>query len=263
VRVPFRHALRPTRRGAPREFLEEWRALLSARVVQWSLLDAAERARLEEIVLGLLTHPRWEAARGFALTDEIRVTIAAQGGLLALGLPGDPYARLGPIVVHPTTHVLRGPRAGPVRGVVDDGPLPILGQAHHRGPILIAWDAARAAARHPERGHNVVYHEFAHHLDMLDGLVDGTPPLPDAAALARWVDVCTAAYEALRRGEGGPLLDPYGAVNPGEFFAVATEVFFDRPIDLEDQHPDLYDVLAAFYRQDPAARARRAAGRVD
>jgi Mlc titration factor MtfA (ptsG expression regulator) len=103
----------------------------------------------------------------------------------------------------------------------------------------------------------VVLHEFAHKLDMLDGMVDGTPPLLDGAARRRWIAVCTAEYDLLRAGEGGDLLRGYAAVNPGEFFAVATEVFFDRPGELQSQKPALYDVMRAFYRQDPAARARR------
>ena len=119
--------------------------------------------------------------------------------------------------------------------------------------MIIAWDAARADARHPERGHNVVFHEFAHKLDMLDDLVDGTPPLaPDARE--RWIEVCTAEYELLRSGTDDSLLSDYAAVDPGEFFAVVTEVFFDLPGELRAAKPDLYSVLRDFYRQDPAQR---------
>ena len=99
----------------------------------------------------------------------------------------------------------------------------------------------------------MVFHEFAHHLDMLDGWVDGTPPLPDEAARARWIDVCTDAYERLRRGDTGGVLDGYGSVSPGEFFAVATEVFFARPVALQRVRPELYRVLADFYLLDPVA----------
>ena len=148
-----------------------------------------------------------------------------------------------------------------VSGVVSDSELPIIGQASFDGPVFIAWDAAREGARHPERGHNVVYHEFAHKLDMDDGTVDGTPVLSDPADRQRWIEVCTAVYDEVREGRAGELLDPYAGVNPGEFFAVATETFFDRPEPLERAHPDLYDVLRSFYRQDPAARARRADSR--
>jgi len=89
---------------------------------------------------------------------------------------------------------------------------------------------------------------------MLSGAADGTPPLADRATTERWVQVCTTEYERVRRGRGGPLLRPYGGTDPGEFFAVVTEAFFDRPVALRDGKPDLYEVLSGFYRQDPAAR---------
>jgi Mlc titration factor MtfA (ptsG expression regulator) len=91
-------------------------------------------------------------------------------------------------------------------------------------------------------------------MDMLDGVVDGTPLLPDQASLDRWVEVCTAELALMRSGEAGPLLDDYGATDPGEFFAVATEVFFSRPVAMKEAKPDLYAVLSAYYQQDPAAR---------
>ena len=139
------------------------------------------------------------------------------------------------IEVQPTTMVSRGPRRFAAEGVVTDAELPIVGETSFTGPVFIAWDAAREDARHPERGHNVVYHEFAHQLDMDDGTVDGTPVL-DPSERQRWIEVCTTVYEAVRDGRAGELLDPYAGVNPGEFFAVATEVFFDRPVDLEHHH---------------------------
>ena len=147
---------------------------------------------------------------------------------------------------------LTGERGGPIAGTRTDSPLPVLGVAHYDGPVIIAWDSARAGARHPERGHNVVYHEFAHKLDMLDGVVDGTPPLARREELDQWVAVCTAEYEAMRNGTDDGFLDGYAAVNPAEFFAVVTETFFDIPLELEAAKPALYDVLRDFYRQDPA-----------
>jgi Mlc titration factor MtfA (ptsG expression regulator) len=239
-----------------------WQGVTAAAVAHWALLDEAERAELGELMDVLLRAKRWEAARGFELTDEVRVVIAAQASLLILGLGAEFYRAVGSIIVHPTTMTFRGVRPGPAAGVVTDAPLPILGQAQHqRGPVVIAWDAARADARHPERGHNVVFHEFAHKLDMLDDLVDGTPPLSDRTARERWIDVCTAEYRLLRAGRGGHLLRAYATVNPGEFFAVATEVFFDLPGEMLEQKPDLYGVLRDFYRQDPARREQLAAAR--
>ncbi len=232
-----------------------WEHITERAMAHWALLDEPERTRLGELMELLLRHKRWEAAAGFALTDEIRVVIAAQAALLILGLDYACYRDVQAIIVHPTTITLTGARPGPAEGLVTDSPMPILGQANdRRGPVIIAWDAARADARHPERGHNVVFHEFAHKLDMLDDLIDGTPPLADAAARKRWIEVCTAEYELLRSGYGDDLLSDYAAVNPGEFFAVVTEVFFDLPRELRAAKPDLYSVLRDFYRQDPALR---------
>lgn len=210
-------------------------------------------AHHEELTRRLLDELRWEAARGFTLTEAMRVLIAAHGALLVLELDPDWYRAVGSIIVHPTTMVLRGPRGGPVPGVMTDSPMPILGQAQHgRGPVVIAWDAARRDAAHPEWGQNVVLHELAHKLDLLDDVLDGTPPQSDPTVLDRWVQVCTAEYERVRSG-GPSVLRDYAGTNPGEFFAVATEVFFCRPHALSALHPALYDVLRGFYRQDPGA----------
>ena len=242
---------------------DDW-AEQALELVTWfePMIDT-ERERVGELAGRLLSEKSWEAARGFELTEEIRLTISLQAALLVLGLSFDHYEQVQHIIVHPSTMVSTGERAGPVPGVVTDDPLALLGQAAHgEGPVVIAWDEVRRNARHPDRGHDVVFHEFAHKLDMLDHVVDGTPPLGDPAARERWIEVCTAELEKLRRGEGGHLINDYASQDPGEFFAVATEVFFDRSVDLRADKPDLYDVLVAFYNQDPAAVADAAAGRV-
>ncbi len=250
-----------TRYGRRRQALDQpfpdaWRRLLDASLVHWGYLDDDERARMEDLIRVFLVDKRWQAARDFELTDDIRLLISAMACLLILGLDDGYYDTVRWIEVHPTTVVRTGVRATGVVGVVSDSPMPNLGEASFEGPVVIAWDEAAANARHPERGHNVVYHEFAHKLDMGDRIVDGTPRFEDADTRQRWIEVCTLEFEALRRGEAGPLLDPYGSVNPAEFFAVVTEVFFDRPVDLHHTKPDLYGVLQSFYRQDPAARER-------
>lgn len=252
--------INPFRRRPPQDALPDgWRRTLDDRLAHWRHLDAEEQDRLAELTGLLLSRKHWEAARGFELTPDMTLLIAAQAALLVLGLSYRHYREVGAIIVHPSTVVLRGPRGAPVPGLMTDAPTPILGQAAQRGPILIAWDAVARDARHPERGHNVVFHEFAHKLDMLDDVVDGTPPL-EPGQRDRWIEVCTREYRAVQRG-GDPLLSTYAGVNPGEFFAVATEVFFDRPTDLRAEKPDLYEVLAAFYRQDPAARVERGSAR--
>lgn len=248
---------RKRRRAAPDAFPPSWRQLVESRVPQWAQLDGAERAELESTALWLVASKRWEAAKGFELTDDVPVTIAGHAALLVLGLGRDPYRAVSAIIVHPSTVTLHGPRAGPVAGTVTEGPMPILGQAtDERGPILISWDAVLANGAHPELGMNVVHHEFAHKIDMLDGYADGVPPLADAAARARWDTVCGASFEALSSGRSHAVLRSYGATNMAEFFAVATEAFLNRPIDLAENEADLYGLLVDFYRQDPAARAQ-------
>jgi Mlc titration factor MtfA (ptsG expression regulator) len=137
---------------------------------------------------------------------------------------------------------------------------PIIGQAFQQGPVIIIWDAALHGGRHPELGHNVVYHEFAHKLDMLDGAADGTPPLRDRAEYRDWVQTCSREYLRLKhdaeRGKKS-FLNAYGATNEAEFFAVATEQFFDQPLLMIKHAPDLYRVLKEYYRQDPAQRVGR------
>jgi len=242
------------RRALDRPFPDAWRALLQRRLVHYSRLSRDERERLEDLIKVFLVDKKWQAARGFDLTDEVKVLISAMACLLILELDYDAYDTVTWIDVHPTTVVRTGVRASGVPGVLADGPLPLLGEASFEGPVVIAWDTAQVNARHPERGHNVVYHEFAHKLDMGDRLVDGTPRFDDQAERDRWIAVCSAEFEALRDGTGGELLDPYAGVNPAEFFAVITEVFFDLPNELRSEKPDLYAVLQSFYRQDPAAR---------
>ncbi len=239
-------------------FDPQWRDMLELDMFHWRLLNEDERATMEDLIRLLLVDKTWEAARGFELTEEIRLLISAEAALLILSLDYDYYRPVRSIIVHPTTAVIRGQKQTGVSGVVTDSPMPVLGEAVENGPVLIAWDAARREARHPERGHNVVYHEFAHKLDMATGGIDGTPPLRDRNLRRRWVEVCTREYEAVREGTAGRLLDPYAGINPGEFFAVATEVFFDRPSDMQRSKTELYEVLQGFYRQDPAERERRA-----
>jgi MtfA peptidase len=237
---------------------DEWEAIVRRTVAYWRVLSGTEQERLAELAEFLVATKRWEAANGFVLTDEVIVTIAFQASVLILGLDTDYFGKVTSIIVHPTTFAIPGPRPTAIRGMVDAGLQPLLGEAHHdRGPILLAWDQVRSGARHRGRGHNVVLHEFAHKMDMLDGVVDGTPLLPDQAALDRWVAVCAAELALMRRGEAGSLLDDYGATDPGEFFAVATEVFFGRPVDFRELKPELYEVLAGYYRQDPADREPR------
>jgi len=237
-------------------FDPRWRELVSRRLNAWNALDDEERERLEFLTMALMFDKRWEAANGFELTDEIQVTIASQAALLALGLPDDVYRKVRTILVHPTTLVMRGEHSQ-VPGIVSNADMAVLGLAEHTGTVMVAWDSVLSDARRPGNGHNVVIHEFAHQLDMLDGTTDGTPPLATTEQFQRWVDVCTDAYRQVSAGHGGRSLRSYAGVNPGEFFAVATEAFFDDARELRREHRELYEVLSEYYRQDPASRTVR------
>lgn len=239
-------------RGVDEEFDPRWEPVLAAGFEHWNQLAPDELDRMRMLVARFVHRTRWEAANGFRLTEDIRVLIAAQASMLLLGLDLDGYDDVTSVIVHPSTVRLRGEYSlgGSMRS---SGVQTLAGQAHYRGPVVLSWSAARRGARFPESGQNVVYHEFAHQLDMLDGVVDGTPPLADEAARRRWMEVCTTAYDTVR-AQGSPVLRPYAGTNPAEFFAVATEVFFNRPIDVCEHEPALYHELRGYYRQDPAAR---------
>lgn len=248
------------RRRRARRWLDGWEQVAAQRLPQWALLDDDERDRLGHLVGWLVRRKHWEAARGFELTQEVVITIAASAALLVLGLDRDAYRHVRAIVVHPRMFTQHGPRATEVRGVVTEGPLHLLGQARdRRGPVMLSWATVRRDVVHPERGQNVVVHELAHKLDAADGLFDGTPEISDRSERAEWVRVCTSSYRRLRRApEPDPVLRSYGEQSPSEFFAVAAEAFLQRPVDLEAHHPALYRVLCGFFGQDPAERARRA-----
>jgi MtfA peptidase len=233
---------------------DEWRAVLEQRFSEWAVLTPHERERMELLIASFVGSTNWEASRDSEVTDEMRVLIAAQACLLLLGLPIDEFPDARTVIVHPSTVVLRGRRGIGVGRVEASGPYSVHGQAHFQGPVLLSWRAVESGLRWPARGHNVVFHEFAHKLDMLDGTVDGTPPFDDPAARERWIRVFTAAYDEVRETEEPHVLRPYAGSNPGEFFAVATEVFFTRPVELRDQEPQLYQELSGFYGQDPATR---------
>src|SRR5215211_5872411 len=237
---------------------ERWREILAARSAHWALLDDAERDRLGELADHVLRTKRWEAARGFELTDEVRTLVAGHAALLVLGLDESAYDRVGSIVVRGGAMRRTAPMAGPARGVLMDAPGAVDGEAHASdGPIMVVWSSARREAANPAWGRDVVLHEFSHKLDMLDGTMDGTPLIDDDDLRARWVDVLTAEYRAVRTGADG-WLRTYAGTNPAEFFAVATEAFFTLPAAMQQDKPALYDVLSTYYRQDPAARVRAA-----
>jgi Mlc titration factor MtfA (ptsG expression regulator) len=240
-------------------FLPAWEEFLQRNVAHFCMLDNAERTHLRELIQVFVAEKDWEGCGGLELTDEIQITISAQACLLLLGLSHNYYQNVETILVYPSAVVPPQRTPGFFETAVAPlkNSLPIIGQAFLQGPVIIIWDSALHGGRHPELGHNVVYHEFAHKLDMLDGTADGTPPLRNRAEYHDWVEICSREYLRLKHdAEHGKksFLNVYGATNEAEFFAVATEQFFDQPKLMINHTPDLYRVLKEYYLQDPAGR---------
>jgi MtfA peptidase len=220
-------------------------------------LDDEEHARYLSHADRLIRRTHWEAARGFTLEEAVIDTIAAHAALLVAGFAPrtDPYRDVTSVVVHAGTIVTDEAVQGPVRGVVTNSRRYLAGQSGHaRGPVVLDWRAARSDIARPERGANVLYHEFSHKLDQLDGVYDGMPPLGSNDARAAWQQTFGTNYRRLVRRGSDPLIRAYAATNPTEYFAVTSELFFTRPLDLRQQHRRVYAQLSRFYNQDPAAR---------
>ncbi len=240
---------RRRRRLLAEPFPVEWLEILRRSVRQYALLTSAEQAKLRDRLRVFVAEKEWEGCGGLEVTDEMKVTIAAQACLLVLALDYEyHYDRIQTVLIYPDTYI----HPPQTQGGLVRGPAAIHGEYWHRGPVVISWKNTGSDAT---RGANLVFHEFAHHLDDLDGGMDGTPPLESGEPTRRWREVVDAEFRRLvtqaQRGEP-TLLDEYGAESQAEFFAVATECFFERPIALRARHAQLYGVLRGFYRQDPA-----------
>jgi Mlc titration factor MtfA (ptsG expression regulator) len=230
-------------------------AILEKNVPYLAKLDASDRRELGGLVRIFLAEKSFEGCAGLELTEEIKVTIAAQACLLLLHRETDIYPGVDSILVYPSAY--RAPTRSAVGGVVLESEQARLGESWTRGVVVLAWDHVKSGAAQPADGQNVVLHEFAHQLDSEDGAMDGAPDLGARARFTSWAHVLGDEFGELSRRlhEGRRSdIDPYGATNPAEFFAVVTEMFFEKPRATKKQHPALYDELAAFYKQDPAAR---------
>jgi hypothetical protein len=222
-------------------------------------LSGEEKARLRKLAEAFLAEKEFTSAGGLELTDAMCVSIAAQGCLPILNLGLASYRNWVGVIVYPDEFII--PRSVEDEfGVVHEFTDVASGEAWDGGPLLVSWRDAQMAGA----GYNVVIHEFAHKLDMLSGQADGVPPLPPGLTRNEWEEVLFAAYDdfcalvdaADERGdEDGEsiVFDAYGAESPGEFFAVMSETFFEKPDSMRQVYPALYDQFCRFYRQDPAA----------
>ncbi len=237
-----------------RQFPAAWQAIIDRNVPYAKYLSVGERKELEEDVLIFLREKRFEGAAGLRITDQIRVSIAAQACMLLLHRKTDYFPGLYSIIVYPH-HYLATKMVRKEHGIITQGMQARLGESWTRGTIVLSWEDVQFGTSDIHDGHNVVLHEFAHQLDAQDGAMNGAPILSHHSMYASWARVLGHEYERLRHDTKlgkQTVLDQYGSTNPAEFFAVATEFFFEKPGQLRDQLPDLYNELRLYYKQDPA-----------
>jgi MtfA peptidase len=221
-------------------------------LARWSEADLLALRRLTSL---FLDDKEFAGAGGLTVTDAMALRIAVQACLPVLRIGLQPYRGFVGIVVHPDEVV------APREVMDDDGVIHqydevLTGEAMNGGPLMLSWTDVRDAGESAEWAYNVVIHEFAHVIDMGDGEADGVPPLPSAQQRERWQAVLEAQYDTFCRwvdDDHETALDPYGATDVSEFFAVAVEAFFVSPEAMRADHPPLYTLLADYFQQDPAA----------
>lgn len=217
--------------------------------------EAADREALRRMSSLFLDRKEFSTAGGLRLNDAMAVAIAAQAVLPVLRLGLARYDSFVGIVVHPD-QVLARREVADDDGIVHAYDEALSGEAVEGGPVMLSWRDVRTAGQSATLGYNVVIHEFAHVLDMADGVADGVPLLPADLPAPAWRATLQAEYEGfVRRVDAGEetVLDPYGAQAPEEFFAVASEAYFVNPAAMKAEHPVLYGMFLRFYLQDPAA----------
>jgi len=233
----------------------EWLAIIERNVPYYNLLNGDGQTRLQGLIQIFLDEKQFEGCGGLEITDEIRLTIAAQACILLLGREADFYPELRSILVYPNAYVAQVKQHHP-DGTVSEGMEPRLGESWSHGYIVLSWDDVLHGASDIHDGKNVVLHEFAHQLDNESGAADGAPVLPQRSMYITWARILSKEYNSLIQNimlNRPTLLDQYGATNPAEFFAVVTEFFFEKPIELQARHPELYQQLQLFYQSDPAS----------
>ena len=237
-------------RLAAQPFPAAWRRILRRRVPLVARLPVELQWRLKRHIQTFIATKPFIGCQGQPIDDEVRVTIAAHAGLLLLGSDSsDGYPQLRQVLVYPGAFVVD--RERPLgAGVVQEQRRALAGESWTNGQVLLSWAEVVAGAADPADGRNVALHEFAHQIDQDKGRADGRPWRASSAARRRWASVMDAAFERLQR-EPSNVIDAYGASDPAEFFAVATEAFFERPQALADEAPAVHAELAALYGTDP------------
>lgn len=244
-------AARRRRRVAAQAFPAGWRRILRQRVPFVARLPPSLQQRLKRHIQVFVAEKAFIGCQGQVIDDEVRVTIAAHAGLLLLGHDAAPcYPGLRQILVYPGAFATDRERALGA-GLVQTQRQTMSGESWSQGQVILSWDDVLAGSANPDDGHNVALHEFAHQIDQDKGEANGRPWRPGVSQRQRWAHVLGEAFARLQR-EPSAVIDAYGASDPAEFFAVAVEVFFERPHDLKAVEPALFGELVALFQLDPA-----------
>lgn len=227
-------------------FKPEWQAIIQDAVPLYKYLPEALRLRLHQKIAYFIKHTHFEGGGGLELTDEMVLSVAAQACVLIMNKHQNRFPLLRSVLLYPSafTHGASS----------DDTPMR-LGESWDSGTVILSWNSVKRGARDVNDGQNVTFHEFAHQLDSSNGPTDGAPPLPTRGDYVQWARVLSKDFAELQEDAENrrkSLLDHYGASSPEEFFAVATEVFFEQPSKLRSQHPELYQEFVDYYEIDPA-----------
>ncbi len=217
-----------------------WKPILQRTLPIVDKMSEEQWKQLAGLMNVFLAEKKFEGCGGLELTDEMKVTVAAQACMLLLGRDVKVYPKLKTILLYPHTYT--------------DGETARLGESWNVGVVVLSWNSVAGGARNFADGQNVTFHEFAHQLDQENGAADGAPILGESNAYQTWARVFSHDFEELvdktERGRKD-VMDPYGATNPAEFFSVATETFFEKPRQMKSKHPELFEKLRGFYKVDP------------
>ncbi len=246
----MRNARRNSLAAAP--FPEAWECIIVKNVSLYNRLPEPLKHQLRSLVNVFLAEKQFEGCAGLEITDEIRVTIAAQACMLLLNRKVTYFRKLRQILVYPHTYVAKVVSSD--GRVTIDGQSVRLGESWQNGPVVLAWDSVKGGTTNITDARNVVLHEFAHQLDQEDGTADGAPILEKWSSYGPWARVLGQEFEALQtktRKRRRSVIRQYGATHPAEFFAVATETFFEKPKQMNRRHRELYEELKDYYKLDP------------
>jgi len=230
-------------------FPDAWNLVLHKNIPIYPNLPDALQVQLQGLVKAFIRDKKFYGCDGLVITDEIKVTIAGEACLLILNRPTNDFYQLYHILVYPSSFIASREEHG-ADGVVSQKDTGLLGESWSQGKVILSWDDVMKGAKDFSDGNNVVLHEFAHQLDQESGSTNGAPLLGTASSYQRWTCVLSEEYQRLQSGSKG-VIDSYGATNPAEFFAVVTETFFERPVQLKKKHPALFEEMKTFYAVDP------------